>query len=66
MAGAVCVMLDGHPELTRTVESPYVTIFGEEQFGMKDGQMLWFNEDRMWRLCDQFLDGTLLLPDNQY
>lgn len=62
MAGSVCVMLDGHPELTKTVDSPYVTIFGEEQCGMKDGQMLWYNEDRMWRLCDQFLDGTLLLP----
>lgn len=60
MAGSVKVVLFGDPIVSKVVDSPYVTMFGDEQCGLKDGEMLWLNQDRLWRLCDDFLNGSLL------
>ena len=46
--------------LNHHIPSPYINIFGEEDYGLKNGQMLLLSEDRKWRLFDEFLSGQIL------
>ncbi|OHT05405.1 hypothetical protein TRFO_26888 [Tritrichomonas foetus] len=60
IAGSLKYMCNNEPTLTKMVESPYITIFGDEQYGLKDGYMLYLNHDRLWRVFDEFLDGSFI------
>ena len=60
MAGCLKLIVKCRTIIERIVDSPYITMFGDEKYGFEDGQMLWKNEDRLWRLCDEFLSGALL------